>query len=92
MGAFTDAGADETSDEYIERIPDSRNDYTSLENRQQLEQAAEVLSPREKTVIEDIYFLGLSQKEVAAELNITVQRVSQIRRQALRKLKKRIEE
>lgn len=50
------------------------------------------MSPREKTVIDDIYFLGLSQKEVAAELNITVQRVSQIRRQALRKLKNRIEE
>ncbi|MDO4203987.1 MAG: sigma-70 family RNA polymerase sigma factor [Selenomonadaceae bacterium] len=75
----------------MERIPDSRNAYKSLEDRQQLEQAAEVLSEREKFVINAIYFRELSQKELAAEMNITVQRVSQIRLKALKKLKKRLE-
>ena len=88
---FTDDGAEDTSDEFIERIPDSRNAYKSLEDRQQLEQAAEVLSEREKFVINAIYFRELSQKELAAEMNITVQRVSQIRLKALKKLKKRLE-
>lgn len=49
------------------------------------------MSEREKFVINAIYFRELSQKELAAEMNITVQRVSQIRLKALKKLKKRLE-
>lgn len=91
ISIFMGDGGDELSEDYIETIPDSRDEYRAFEERQQLEQAAEVLTERERRVINDIYFLDLTCVEVAARLGISVQRVWQIRRRALLKLKKRLE-
>lgn len=49
------------------------------------------MTERERYVIDAIYFQNLSQKELAERMNITLQRVSQIRRKALQKLKDRLE-
>lgn len=57
-----------------------------------MEQAAEVLTEREKFVIEALYFQALTPREAAARLKVSVQRVSQIKKAALKKLKKRLEE
>ncbi len=84
-GIFMGEGGDEPSEDYIETIPDSRDEYRAFEERQQLEQAAEVLTERERRIINDIYFLDRTTREVAAQLGISAQRVNQIRRQALLK-------
>lgn len=56
-----------------------------------MEQAAEVLNERERFVIEALYFQNLSPMEAAVRMKVSVQRVSQLKQAALKKLKKRLE-
>lgn len=49
------------------------------------------MKKRERFVIEALYFQALSPRETADRLKVSVQRVSQIKQAALKKMKKRLE-
>lgn len=49
------------------------------------------MKERERFVIDALYFQNLSPREAADRMKVSVQRVSQIKQAALKKLKKRLE-
>ena len=55
-----------------------------------LERATATLDTRQRAVIVARFFEGLSQRDVAARLDISQMTVSRIERQALEKLKERM--
>jgi RNA polymerase sigma factor for flagellar operon FliA len=59
---------------------------------QRLRAALEALEPRERLVIALSFYEELSQRQIAEVLKVTESRVSQIRTQALRRLRERLEQ
>ena len=56
-----------------------------------LRKALEKLRDREKSIIEDRYYLGMTQSEIANSLNISQAQVSRIEKSALVKLRKLVD-
>ena len=53
-----------------------------------LRKALEIIKDRERKVLEDRYFIGKNQTEIARELNISQAQVSRIENNAIKSLKK----
>lgn len=64
--------------------------YSDFERNDMLERALATLDTRQRAVITARFFEGLSQRDVAAQLDISQMTVSRIERQALEKLKERM--
>jgi len=72
--------------EVLERIP--RNHF---HQRRRISLPLEILSPRQKTVIEGLFFEGVSEEELARRLNISRSSVRIHRDRALEKLRRVLE-
>jgi RNA polymerase sigma factor for flagellar operon FliA len=72
--------------ERAESVPFYR-EVEMRELRQRLVRAVEALPPQERTVIRSHYLQDVSFEEIAAKLNVTRGRISQIHRQALLRLR-----
>ena len=66
--------------------------YSDFERNDMLERAMSTLDARQRAVIIARFFEGMSQREVAAKLDISQMTVSRIERQALEKLREQISE
>lgn len=66
--------------------------YSDFERNDMLERAMSTLDARQRAVIIARFFEGLSQREVAAQLDISQMTVSRVERQALEKLREQISE
>lgn len=66
--------------------------YSDFERNDMLERAMSSLDARQRAVIIARFFEGMSQREVAAKLDISQMTVSRIERQALEKLREQISE
>jgi len=66
--------------------------YSDFERNDMLERAMSSLDARQRAVIIARFYEGLSQREVAAQLDISQMTVSRIERQALEKLRERMTE
>lgn len=66
--------------------------YSDFERNDMLERAMSALDARQRAVIIARFYEGLSQREVAAQLDISQMTVSRIERQALEKLREQISE
>lgn len=70
------------------QIPDRRNDIQDIQNAIDLTEAMQHLDDKELKVINERYFKGQTQSEIAKELFISQAQVSRIEKQALLQLKK----
>jgi RNA polymerase sigma factor for flagellar operon FliA len=91
--AIDDSGSDE-NDEAPHAMALSAEDHTSVEDRITLDQETSILretilrlSTQERTVLTLYYFEELKLHEIAAVLDVTESRVSQIRQKAIVKLR-----
>lgn len=66
--------------------------YSDFERNDMLQRAMSALDARQRAVIIARFYEGLSQREVAAQLDISQMTVSRIERQALEKLRERMTE
>jgi RNA polymerase sigma-B factor len=66
--------------------------YSDFERNDMLDRALSTLDARQRAVIIARFYEGLSQRDVAAQLNISQMTVSRIERQALEKLRERMTE
>lgn len=66
--------------------------YSDFERSDMLDRALSTLDARQRAVIIARFYEGLSQRDVAAQLNISQMTVSRIERQALEKLRERMTE
>ena len=66
--------------------------YSDFERNDMLERAMSALDARQRAVIIARFYEGLSQRDVAAQLNISQMTVSRIERQALDRLRERMTE
>lgn len=66
--------------------------YSDFERNDMLDRALSTLDNRQRAVIIARFYEGLSQRDVAAQLNISQMTVSRIERQALEKLRERMTE
>lgn len=66
--------------------------YSNFERGDMLERALTALDPRQRAVIHCRFFEGMSQRAVAARLNISQMTVSRVERQSLEILRKQITE
>ena len=66
--------------------------YSNFERNDMLERAMSALDARQRAVIIARFYEGLSQRDVAAQLNISQMTVSRIERQALDRLRERMTE
>lgn len=66
--------------------------YSDFERNDMLERAMSALDARQRAVIIARFYEGLSQRDVAAQLNISQMTVSRIERQALESLRERMTE
>ena len=66
--------------------------YSDFERNDMLQRALSTLDTRQRAVIIARFFEGLSQRDVAEQLNISQMTVSRVERQALEKLRERMTE
>lgn len=79
--------ADEAGATLADMIREERDDYQSLEERLDLEQAMEQLKPEERKVLQMAYTEGRSQRHIAEELGVSQMSISRIQRRAMDKLR-----
>ena len=73
-----------------DQIADDKNDLQK-DNLIALKKALEKIKKRERQVLENRYYLGMTQSEIASSLNISQAQVSRIEKNALMKLRKLID-
>lgn len=74
--------------EEIIKIEDRQ--FAKLETTELVDKAIACLTPREKEVVLKIFFHGVSQVDIAVELGVSEGRISQIRKEALTKMRNHI--
>lgn len=74
----------------LDLVPDKEDDFRQMDSRLLLEKAFDVLTGREKEILQCTYFESLSQKETGERLDISQMHVSRLQRRALEKLRKAI--
>lgn len=72
----------------IERVPDPDSPFHQIDLRMDLREALKRLEPRERAVIEKIFFSGDSLGDVGGQLDITPNNAGVIKNRALKTLRK----
>ena len=71
-----------------DQISDNKEANDDINDLIALKKALEKIKVRERKVLEDRYFIGKNQTEIARELNISQAQVSRIENNAIKSLKK----
>lgn len=72
------------------KIPDSENPQEEIELREFIPKLLNYLNPKEKLILEQRYFQDKTLEEIGKENNLTYQRIEQIEKQSLAKLRELI--
>lgn len=80
----------EIGEEKLEAYIDKNNNYEKIITSNDMESFKNKLSGKKKQIFELVYLMGLSDREVAAELNISRQYVHRIKRNLIEMIKKEI--
>lgn len=91
VASFQEAIGQDDDIRLIDAVSDDDHIVERYQNHLDLYQALNCLDSRERQVIDQRYFLGLSQCEIAQELFISQAQVSRIEKKALEKLHKKLE-
>lgn len=91
VASFQETIGQDDDIQLIDAVADDEDIVEKYQNHLDLYQAMNCLDPRERQIIDQRYFLGLSQCEIAQELFISQAQVSRIEKKALEKLHKKLE-
>ena len=83
-----DGGRDASLDEYNADIRDNSFSENDTINKYDIERAMARLDERESEIVERKIYMGMTVREIAAEMNIPKSTVSYILKQALKKIEK----
>ncbi len=90
ISIYDNAYSDSESDNFciIDQIKDTRNIEDECNNSISIQDAISRLNERERMIIENRFFLGKTQIEIAEEIGISQAQISRLERNALKRIRK----